>query len=210
MLALAFECAGQGLNAALAEDGHVLLTEQADMDRGQPAALLPLLHKMFEQADRRPTQLDRLAVTRGPGGFTGIRLGLSVALGLCRATGAAFYGVNAFDVYAAAQPSLEHLGLAIESRRAELFLRGYDGAGKARGGDQVCTPDQFDRGAIRRFVGSAAAALDPQAQNQPPDMALVAAKLSQASLADDWLLQSQDQCAPLYLREPEIGSPKPK
>ena len=47
MLSLAFECAGRGLSAALAEDGQLIGTTQLDMDRGQPAALLPALHALL-------------------------------------------------------------------------------------------------------------------------------------------------------------------
>lgn len=226
MLALAFECAGQGLHAALAEDGVLLATKEADMDRGQPAAVLPLLQQLLEDAGKTPQALDRLGVTRGPGGFTGIRLGLSVALGLCRATGAAFYGLNAFDVYAQADAETQAqaqaqtqaetlaegpgLGIAIDSRRHELFFRGYDASGLAPRGDEVCAPEQLQDRQIRRFVGSAATRLDPAAVDLAPSMAFVAQKLSEPILTDDWLLQARDQSTPLYLREPDIGSPKAK
>ena len=208
MLALAFECAGQGMHAALAENGSLLAEKQVDMDRGQPAALLPFLHQLFTDAGREVSDLDRVAVTRGPGGFTGIRLGLSVALGLSRATGAAFFGCNAFDVYALEQEDQVDLAVVIESRRKELFFRCYDSKGEIVLGDAVLSPDDLNGREGFRFFGSAAETLDPAATNRPPNMALLAAALSHTDAQPDWLRAAQDQSSPLYLREPEIGAPK--
>ena len=47
MLSLAFECAGQGLSAALAAEGKLIGATAQQMDRGQPAALLPALHDLL-------------------------------------------------------------------------------------------------------------------------------------------------------------------
>lgn len=208
MLALAFESAGQGMHAALAENGSLLAEKQADMDRGQPAALLPFLNELFALCGREVSDLERVAVTRGPGGFTGIRLGLSVALGLSRATGAAFYGCNAFDVYALEQEVRSNLAIVIESRRQELFFRCYGTAGEVVLADAVLAPDDLAGRESFRFVGSAAQALDPTAANHAPNMAVLALALSQTDLDPDWLKEARDQSAPLYLREPEIGAPK--
>ena len=209
MLALAFECAGFGLSAALGRDGDVLQATRLEMDRGQPAHIVPALQALLARAEVRPTDLDRIAVTLGPGGFTGIRLGISVGLGLARSTGATFYGVNAFDVFALSESSISNLCIAIESRRAELFIRRYDQDGAILGEDAVLTAEQvLDSGALHRVIGSAASKISPKESNSEPDMTVLAAALSKIDLSGSFLAQARDQSTPIYLRAPEIGQKK--
>ena len=211
MLALAFECAGSGLNAALAEDSEVLAWEQLSMDRGQPAVLVPTLQALFKTAHRQPGSVDRIGVTLGPGGFTGIRLGIATGLGLARSSGADFFGLNAFDVFAAPETDTRNLGVIIESRREELFVRIYNAAGEPRSPDSLLTPVEIhERFGQTRWIGSAARRVSADAVDSSPDMAWVARHLSQELVAPGWLSDGQGQQSPLYMRAPEIGAAKRK
>lgn len=207
MLSLAFECAGRGLSAALAEEGQLIGVTQLDMDRGQPAALLPALHTLLHDHGKSPSALARIGCTLGPGGFTGIRLGIAAGLGLARATNAAFHGFNAFDVYTLNEGDRGGLCIAIESRRAEVFVRAFGKNGMSLElADEVMTSEAIHaRITVSRVIGSAADKLDPTAINAEPDMAALATFLSQASEGDSLLVQSYNQTVPLYLRAPEIG-----
>ena len=209
MLALAFECAGSGLNAALAEDGDVLAREQLSMDRGQPAVLVPTLQALFKSAHRQPGVLDRIGVTLGPGGFTGIRLGIATGLGLARSAGADFFGLNAFDVFAAPESDTRNLGVVIESRREDLFVRTYDATGEAQSPDRLLTPQEMhERFSQTRWIGSASSRVATDTVDSSPDMAWVARHLSEDPVAPGWLRNGQGQQSPLYMRAPEIGAPK--
>lgn len=211
MLALAFECAGSGLNAALAENGDILAREQLSMDRGQPAILVPTLQALFNEAHRQPGTVDRIGVTLGPGGFTGIRLGIATGLGLARSSGADFFGLNAFDVFAAPETDTRNLGVIIESRREELFVRTYDADGEARSTDSLLTPAEIQAqcGQIR-LLGSAASRVDPEAADSSPDMAWVARHLSRETVGPACLRNGLGQQGPIYMRAPEIGASKIK
>lgn len=211
MLALAFECAGSGLTAALAEDSEVLAREQLSMDRGQPAVLVPTLQALFKTAHRQPGSVDRIGVTLGPGGFTGIRLGIATGLGLARSCGADFFGLNAFDVFAAPETDTRSLGVIIESRREELFVRTYDAAGEPRFPDSLLTPLEIRRRyGQTRWIGSAARRVSADAVDSSPNMAWVAQHLSQKPVALAWLRDGKGQQSPLYMRAPEIGAAKSK
>ena len=207
MLSLAFECAGQGLSAALADEGRLVGTLAQDMDRGQPAALLPALHDLLNQHGYTGRDLQRIGCTLGPGGFTGIRLGISAGLGLARATGAGFYGFNAFDVYALQVESTSSLAIAIESRRAEIFVRVYGPDGTSLTlSDTIMTPQSISAScSFETVVGSAAAKLADAASNTEPDMAFLAVFLSKIEETTEMLARARDRSAPIYLRAPEIG-----
>ena len=97
---------------------------QADAARGH-AALLPVMASaVLEEAKLRATELDLVAVTVGPGSFTGIRAGLALAHGIALAAGVPVVGVTVGEALA---DSLPHLGdrrlwSAIDSRRGRVFL----------------------------------------------------------------------------------------
>ena len=58
--------------------------ESLPMERGHAEALMPLIVRVMDQAECEFAQLDRVAVTVGPGSFTGLRVGIAAARGIAR------------------------------------------------------------------------------------------------------------------------------
>src|SRR5580658_8246903 len=132
---LAFDCAGASCACAVLADGIVATREIAAMERGQAEALLPMIERAMARAAMRFSDLDLIAVTVGPGSFTGVRIGLATAHGLALATGLPLIGVTSFAAVAAGIGTEERCGLplavALESRRAELYLQCFAPDGEA-------------------------------------------------------------------------------
>lgn len=100
---------------------------EADNPSGQQAETLPpLVAKLFEGQDIN--RLVRVAVTVGPGAFTGVRVGLAFAKGLRLATGAAVMGFTTLECLAAqaanAKPCAS-VGVAIDARRGEVYAQAF-------------------------------------------------------------------------------------
>jgi tRNA threonylcarbamoyladenosine biosynthesis protein TsaB len=135
MRILAFDCAGAQCAAAVLSDGRILAERHIDSDRGHAQLLMPLLVELTAKAGLALGGFDRFAVTAGPGSFTGIRVALAAAHGLALGTGKPVVGINVFDVLAAQAAAsgvpAPHLVVAIDSRRAELFVQRFDAAGQA-------------------------------------------------------------------------------
>jgi tRNA threonylcarbamoyladenosine biosynthesis protein TsaB len=131
---LAIETAGSACSAAVGRGGVVLAAERVALRHGHAELLLPMIERVMDKAGLAPSQLDTVAVAIGPGGFTGIRVGLAAAQGIALAIGARLVGVSSFAAVAArlagpqgAQPGggpdSQPLLVALDSRRAELCVQ---------------------------------------------------------------------------------------
>ena len=104
MLILAIDTALEACAAAVLDTdaGELLAQEQVLMKRGHAEALMPMIARVMHSADLAFTALDRIAVTVGPGSFTGLRVGISAARGLALAAKRPAVGLTTLSAYAAA------------------------------------------------------------------------------------------------------------
>src|SRR5579862_6116166 len=186
---LGFDCAGRGCAAAVLAGGRVAASLAETMERGQAERLMPLIAETLKEAGLSPGELDLIAVTTGPGGFTGIRIGLAAARGLALAAGVPAAGVSNFAACAASVPPDSRQGralvVAIESKREEFYLQVFAADGKAGEAAQI-HPRQLESflpAGPLLLAGDAAARLLPwlkqrdaqiAAGSGPPDPADVA------------------------------------
>ena len=130
MKILALDSSGGGCSAAVLSGGRLLALESAPMLRGQAEHLVPMIARVMAAGALDFGELDLIAVTLGPGAFTGVRIGIATAQGLALATGAPALGLGSFEAVAAALPDTlvegRSLLVAIESRREELYLQAFD------------------------------------------------------------------------------------
>jgi len=130
MKILALETTGSACSVALWRDGGVVARRFEAMTRGHAERLVPMIGEVLAEAGVTAEAVDRLAVTVGPGAFTGLRVGLATARGLALATGRPLVGVTTFEAIAHALPLESRRGrsllVAVDSRRTELFLRLFD------------------------------------------------------------------------------------
>jgi tRNA threonylcarbamoyladenosine biosynthesis protein TsaB len=130
---LAIETAGSACSAAVARGCAVLAAECRTLRHGHAEALFPMIERVMQKAGLAPSQLDLVAAALGPGGFTGIRVGLAAAHGIALAVGARLVGVSSFAAVAArmagrrvAEPDGsggQNLLVALDSRRADLYVQ---------------------------------------------------------------------------------------
>src|SRR3569833_895579 len=103
MLIVAIDTALDACSVAVldTETAELLAQEQLLMKRGHAEALMPMIARVMQSASLAFTSLDRIAVTVGPGSFTGLRVGISAARGLAVATGKPAIGLTALAAFAA-------------------------------------------------------------------------------------------------------------
>lgn len=129
MKILAIDCATASCSVAAWADGEVVAVERAEMARGQAEALVPMIGRVREAAGVAFAEIDRLAVTVGPGHFTGLRAGLAAARGLALATNRPLVGVTTLAAVAACVTPAERAGaivvVALDSKRAEFYVQAF-------------------------------------------------------------------------------------
>lgn len=124
MLLLAIETATDVCAVALFRDDDLLASRSTDVPRAHAARLAPFIAEVLGEAGVGAASLDAVAVSAGPGSFTGLRIGVATAKGLCLATGAALVGVPTLDALTAAAGRGPAVVAALPSRRGEVFLGG--------------------------------------------------------------------------------------
>jgi tRNA threonylcarbamoyl adenosine modification protein YeaZ len=219
MLVLAIDTALDSCAAAVLDTRtrKFLAQEALPMKRGHAEALMPMIARVMAQFGAGFDALDRIAVTTGPGSFTGLRVGISAARGLALAAGTDVVGLTTLTAYAAPHVSEQRdtaILAAIDARHDHVYYQVVSGGGSTLVNPVVAPIDEtFDaaRFGPLRIVGNAAqiiadrwpadaerpALIDPQ---PAPDIAWVAWG---GALADP----ASALPKPFYLRAPDA---KPK
>lgn len=142
---LAIDCATNACSAALWLDGQLGPARYAVMRRGHAEALMPMVTEIMEEAGLDFSALAGIAVTTGPGAFTGIRIGLSAARGFALAAGLPVIGVTTLEAVAAAQGNFDRpLLVALDSKREDIYLQLFKAGGSPAGEPQALLPEEIE------------------------------------------------------------------
>ncbi len=126
---LAVNTAEEELHLLLAGDGRILATHREACAGRMNEVLAPLVQGMLAA---HPGQLERVACVRGPGSFTGVRLGLAFCHGFCLATGIPLAGLDYLPLLAASAPAgFVRLHVLTHSRTARVYHQAFDGDTRA-------------------------------------------------------------------------------
>src|SRR5450432_157554 len=136
MLILAIDTALDACAAAVLDidAGRLIARESQAMKRGHAEALMPLIARVMKASGIAFAALDRIAVTTGPGSFTGLRVGLSAARGIALAASKPAVGVTTLTAYAApvVSESGQHPVIsAIDARHDHVYFQVVSGNGSS-------------------------------------------------------------------------------
>ena len=178
--------------------------ESLPMLRGHAEALMPLIGRVMHAAKLEFSDLDRIAVTVGPGSFTGLRVGIAAARGIALAAAKPAIGLSTLSAYAApliAKDDKVPVVVAIDARHDQVYLQIFGSGGRTVIAPRVAPIEEAVRaanlGAVR-IVGSAAEQIAAAWLTDQPQPSLVEARPA----ADiDWVAR---------LGAASVGSAPPK
>lgn len=175
-LLLAIDTAAPRLQLAVLFDDDRVDTLSEDMATGQAERLFPALAELLARNSANYAALTRIAVTTGPGSFTGLRIGLSAARGLGLALNVPVIGIPSL-LALSLQARCDAVAVLLDARRDEAYIQTFSGPGipirepallpmdEARRlvphGAQTITSPFVDIAALARFAATADPALYP-------------------------------------------------
>ena len=124
MKLLAIDTCMAACSVAAGGSGHDLPLAKAHvaMERGHAEALAPMVRRVMYEAGLAFSDLDRIAVTTGPGTFTGVRIGLAMARGLGLALDIPVIGIDTLSAIAANETESDQpILVAADARRDEVY-----------------------------------------------------------------------------------------
>jgi tRNA threonylcarbamoyladenosine biosynthesis protein TsaB len=124
VIVLALDTCLSACSVAVAEGSRVLAHAREEMARGHQERLAPMAERTMADAGIGFEAIDRVAVTVGPGSFTGLRVGIAFAKGLAAARGLPLVGIGTLEALAA-----PHAGLvfpSIDAKRGQLYLQAFE------------------------------------------------------------------------------------
>jgi tRNA threonylcarbamoyladenosine biosynthesis protein TsaB len=127
MRILAIDTSTRTESVAVLEDGIVLAEVYTTSEQTHAKRLLSAIDATLHMAALKTEACDALAVTIGPGSFTGLRIGISTVKGLAFATGKPVAGVSSLDVLAQQFPQSRHLVCPmIDARKKQVYTALYE------------------------------------------------------------------------------------
>ena len=167
MLILAIDTALDACAAGVLDTrtSKLIAQESLPMQRGHAEALMPLIGRVMKQSGIGFSDLYRIAVTTGPGSFTGLRVGLSAARGIALAANKPVVGVTTLTAYAApvvSESSVHPIITAIDARHDHVYYQVVEGDGSPLIAARVAPIDEVLHAArfgAPRLIGNAAAIL---------------------------------------------------
>jgi tRNA threonylcarbamoyladenosine biosynthesis protein TsaB len=201
-------------SAAVLADGQPRAAIVEAMIRGHQERLGGLVRETMAAAGLDFSTLDRIAVTVGPGSFTGLRVGLAFAKGLALALKRPCIGVGALEAMAASAEAAGLVGACLDAGRGQIYLQLFVDGRSVSAPDVLSIQTAAARlaelwtGGSGRLIGSAAALLAQAAPGAEiiariaPDPVAVARLAARAA-------PPFAPPRPLYLRAPDARLPQP-
>jgi tRNA threonylcarbamoyladenosine biosynthesis protein TsaB len=219
MRVLAIDTALEACSAAVLDGarGGIIASETIAMSRGHAEALMPLIARVMDLANVEFAELDRIAVTTGPGSFTGLRVGISASRGIALAAGKPAIGLSTLAGFAApliAEDDSTHVVAAIDARHDHVYLQVFGSGGRTLVAPRIASLRDAVRAAMTgpaRIVGTAADLLAAAWSKGAAGTAALPVSVEQRTAPDiGWIARLGAAAAegygppkPLYLRAPD-------
>ncbi|MFP4313951.1 MAG: tRNA (adenosine(37)-N6)-threonylcarbamoyltransferase complex dimerization subunit type 1 TsaB [Alphaproteobacteria bacterium] len=193
-----------------------------DVSRGQAETLIPLVEESMQKSGIGFEQIGLMACTRGPGSFTGVRVGISAAKSYALALSIPLIGVSTLELmarqyYNKQEATPNHLCVLLESKRTEFYCQIFEGNGEAQSAPAALSAQDIGKLCAQDtvFIGDGFARFSKEMDSdfsgqyvegfEYPDPFILAEMGFECFQNDQNISES---IAPLYLRNADVSAPK--
>ncbi|MFI3248822.1 MAG: tRNA (adenosine(37)-N6)-threonylcarbamoyltransferase complex dimerization subunit type 1 TsaB [Rikenellaceae bacterium] len=165
-LILSIESGTDICSVALSRDGEVIAIRESHEGRDHARLVATFVDELLREMGVKATELSAVAVDKGPGSYTGLRIGVSLAKGLCYGANIPLIGVSSLESLVAECEKESGSGATlipmIDARRMEVYMQLFDAEGKALGDVEAKVVDESsfselrDKGEVILFGNGAA------------------------------------------------------
>lgn len=227
---LNIETSSECCSCAVCADGEVMFEKIEEQGMNHARVLAPFVQECMDFLQRRELKLDAVGVSIGPGSYTGLRIGMSLAKGLCMGLDVPLLGIPTLQIMAV-QAMFAHIDWQgdellvpmLEARRMEVYTATYDFALREVQPVRplILEPDSFDtliaEGRQLVFIGPGAVKAEPLYADKPGVRFLTKihpTARGMMALSDKYLREEKfldvAYCVPEYLKEFQATVPKNK
>lgn len=130
MRILSIDSSSVSASASVTEDGKILAEEFVNNGFTHSVTLMPIIDKVLKDSETAVYDVDLLAITNGPGSFTGVRIGIASAKGICDAANIPSFAVSTLEALAKPLCSQNVLAVSVMDARCNQvytasFYKGY-------------------------------------------------------------------------------------
>ncbi len=128
---LMIETSTECCSVALSEGPRIVAQRIDETPRMQSSMLAPYIVEVLQEAGLTASDLDAVAVSEGPGSYTGLRVGVSTAKGICFGAGIPLIGVDTLQILACqAEMPTDRIIAFLDARRMEVYAATFDAEGR--------------------------------------------------------------------------------
>ena len=126
MKSLLLDTSNSFINIYIVENNNILVSKSIKVDKDMSNIIIPSIKEIFDNLSFELNNVDKLFVTIGPGSFTGVRIGITVAKTISYSLNIPLYPISTLEFLASISTEKERVISIIDARRGNVFAGYYD------------------------------------------------------------------------------------
>lgn len=126
MKSLLLDTSNSFINIYIVENNNILVSKSIKVDKDMSNIIIPSIKEIFDNLSFELNNVDKLFVTIGPGSFTGVRIGITVAKTISYSLNIPLYPISTLEFLASISTEKERIISIIDARRGNVFAGYYD------------------------------------------------------------------------------------
>jgi tRNA threonylcarbamoyladenosine biosynthesis protein TsaB len=202
------DTAVKGCNIALFDNDKILAQTQEPIERGHAQTIMPLLQDLLSNHGKTPIDINEIYVTVGPGSFTGLRVGLTVAQFIGYTLQKPVHGITTFQAFSCGIESNKDRIVVIETKRADYYVHALNAKHEPLGEPQSIMADDINIADNIIVIGDAVQRLQSEKEFNAESVFLEMINVPAVIKAIQKNELKFQKAEAFYIRDADVSQPK--